>query len=105
SRHDLAPTLLYSVSLHDALPISGWTVVLCSQVLRRAVRLTARCDVPGVDLVLVSPNLQLIQNLFKSRAKMGHGRRSSCSGPVRTDRKSTRLNSSHVSISYAVFCL
>src|SRR5699024_11660643 len=25
--------------------------------------------------------------------------------PTRTDRKSTRLNSSHVSISYAVFCL
>src|SRR5699024_11645510 len=25
--------------------------------------------------------------------------------PIRTDRKSTRLNSSHVSISYAVFCL
>src|SRR5438067_13799685 len=33
----------------------------------------------------------------------------SCSGPTRreifSDRKSTRLNSSHVSISYAVFCL
>src|SRR5207249_2591778 len=26
-------------------------------------------------------------------------------GPARKDRKSTRLNSSHVSISYAVFCL
>src|SRR5207249_10485340 len=26
-------------------------------------------------------------------------------GPGRRDRKSTRLNSSHVSISYAVFCL
>src|SRR5436309_10915752 len=26
-------------------------------------------------------------------------------GPGRTDRKSTRLNSSHVKISYAVFCL
>src|SRR5690606_40763802 len=26
-------------------------------------------------------------------------------GPHRTDRKSTRLNSSHVKISYAVFCL
>src|SRR5699024_12141095 len=25
--------------------------------------------------------------------------------PIQTDRKSTRLNSSHVSISYAVFCL
>src|SRR5699024_11672626 len=27
------------------------------------------------------------------------------SGPIGGDRKSTRLNSSHVSISYAVFCL
>src|SRR5690625_7021057 len=27
------------------------------------------------------------------------------SGPDREDRKSTRLNSSHVAISYAVFCL
>src|SRR5690625_1245155 len=26
-------------------------------------------------------------------------------GEIRTDRKSTRLNSSHVAISYAVFCL
>src|SRR3712207_6929920 len=26
-------------------------------------------------------------------------------GPVREDRKSTRLNSSHANISYAVFCL
>src|SRR5690349_23094280 len=26
-------------------------------------------------------------------------------GPLRRDRKSTRLNSSHVEISYAVFCL
>src|SRR3712207_8591347 len=26
-------------------------------------------------------------------------------GPVRRDRKSTRLNSSHANISYAVFCL
>src|SRR5437870_11550209 len=34
--------------------------------------------------------------------------RSKCSGAcpdVRSDRKSTRLNSSHVAISYAVFCL
>src|SRR5690348_17872532 len=30
---------------------------------------------------------------------------SECSGGALTDRKSTRLNSSHPSISYAVFCL
>src|SRR5438067_8687700 len=35
------------------------------------------------------------------RARRSH----SSSVPPTTDRKSTRLNSSHVSISYAVFCL
>src|SRR5690349_23980490 len=32
-------------------------------------------------------------------------RRGAPAGPVVRDRKSTRLNSSHVEISYAVFCL
>src|SRR6267142_2070542 len=32
-------------------------------------------------------------------------RRRSAGSPIRSDRKSTRLNSSHMSISYAVFCL
>src|SRR3712207_8417600 len=36
-------------------------------------------------------------------AKTGDG--SGASRPVRGDRKSTRLNSSHANISYAVFCL
>src|SRR5437660_3043378 len=36
-----------------------------------------------------------------STKKVGNGRRARC----RRDRKSTRLNSSHVAISYAVFCL
>src|SRR5207249_6925806 len=35
----------------------------------------------------------------------GAGRQQSPSAPYGRDRKSTRLNSSHVSISYAVFCL
>src|SRR5437868_12318587 len=35
----------------------------------------------------------------------GHQRRPQEDGAPRRDRKSTRLNSSHVSISYAVFCL
>src|SRR5439155_22683438 len=38
----------------------------------------------------------------------GEGRRQApplAVGPLLTDRKSTRLNSSHVAISYAVFCL
>src|SRR6266511_5339210 len=65
--NDTAPTEIYTLSLHDALPIS------CS-----STRWT-RCSAPG------------------ARA---------CPRTWRTrDRKSTRLNSSHVKISYAVFCL
>src|SRR5258705_10096101 len=50
--------------------------------------------------------------LFRSRDGRGgrarrRGRRASCErrSPGRVDRKSTRLNSSHLGISYAVFCL
>src|SRR4051812_49557547 len=44
------------------------------------------------------------------RARGHHGRRVAHGGPAQDDgggedRKSTRLNSSHMSISYAVFCL
>src|SRR3712207_8733121 len=35
----------------------------------------------------------------------GHANVFSCSGGLDLDRKSTRLNSSHANISYAVFCL
>src|SRR4051812_49913624 len=74
--NDPAPTEIYTLSLHDALPISASAHRARSadsrttawRSLRRAARPTAR--------------------------------------PSRTsDRKSTRLNSSHMSISYAVFCL
>src|SRR3712207_9200512 len=35
----------------------------------------------------------------------GHADGHRAGGPLRRDRKSTRLNSSHANISYAVFCL
>src|SRR5436309_7148877 len=46
--------------------------------------------------------------LFRSRGRRGTTSASCCGGWRSTrwrDRKSTRLNSSHVKISYAVFCL
>src|SRR5438067_8904049 len=66
--NDTAPTEIYTLSLHDALPISS------PAPIHGATRTT-----PGAPPTSIS--------------------RSSA------DRKSTRLNSSHVSISYAVFCL
>src|SRR6266496_5750202 len=65
--NDTATTEIYTLSLHDALPIYSW------------VRVAYLADVPtGTALPTPAPTV---------------------------DRKSTRLNSSHVEISYAVFCL
>src|SRR5436305_6924023 len=71
-----APPHIYSLSLHDALPIF---LLPC---------LLLRCW----------PN----HAVGSHRARQGYWQRPPYSRP---DRKSTRLNSSHVRISYAVFCL
>src|SRR5256885_9992154 len=84
--NDTATTEIYTLSLHDALPISwGWTWV----------------DYSPWGF---SPYHYGRWNYFG-------GRWGWCPGPVfgapiyGPDRKSTRLNSSHLVISYAVFCL
>src|SRR5256885_11715940 len=82
-----ATTEIYTLSLHDALPIS--IPLACH---RRA----------STDCFCVWPT-KLLQGgcHFQVTAKR-------ISHPHllwRTDRKSTRLNSSHLVISYAVFCL
>src|SRR5256885_11534696 len=46
-----------------------------------------------------------VRDLRSSRSIARPGRHSSRTKNARTDRKSTRLNSSHLVISYAVFCL
>src|SRR3712207_7661090 len=75
--NDTATTEIYTLSLHDALPISGdgegrVTVDGCAApcTFHRGDRVTVRADYEAAS-----------------------------------DRKSTRLNSSHANISYAVFCL
>src|SRR5256885_7149931 len=70
--NDTATTEIYTLSLHDALPISS----------SASSRATADASGP--------------------RRKSERERNSSLRCP---DRKSTRLNSSHLVISYAVFCL
>src|SRR5699024_12226952 len=74
--HDTPPTEIYTLSLHDALPISP--ALGPTSTTRRSCRTALCCSWRGT-----------------SRPPRRPGR----------DRKSTRLNSSHVSISYAVFCL
>src|SRR5207302_11455355 len=81
-----ATTEIYTLSLHDALPISGRR--------RAAADPRASGGRGGADPRRpVAPTCGAVR-AAPSRAL---GRR--------RDRKSTRLNSSHVKISYAVFCL
>src|SRR2546430_5794705 len=74
--NDTATTEIYTLSLHDALPI---------------------CDPPGASAHVAT------------RRPDGHRISDEQEVPdrrdAREDRKSTRLNSSHSQISYAVFCL
>src|SRR5690606_42032600 len=77
---DTATTEIYTLSLHDALPI-----YCIEQAVKDAQ--TEDCIVIFGSFYTVAAALAVIQP--------------SASG----DRKSTRLNSSHVKISYAVFCL
>src|SRR5437868_7887707 len=77
--NDPATTEIYTLSLHDALPIYGSRepdAALAGVARRRGQR----------------------------RIQLGRNRSQAAAARLR-DRKSTRLNSSHVSISYAVFCL
>src|SRR5207249_12311272 len=92
---------LYTLSLHDALPI-------CLRQARRDAIDHRR------HVVEVSEDLRLRLDLLPGhgdpvRARPAlpdhHGRLHPRSEVHLGDRKSTRLNSSHVSISYAVFCL
>src|SRR5690606_40390315 len=56
----------------------------------------------GVSCIYISHKLD---ELFEITDRITVLRDGQVVGTARTDRKSTRLNSSHVKISYAVFCL
>src|SRR5258708_19337223 len=90
--NDTATTEIYTLSLHDALPIYRRDVLPAGG---RAGRQKARghpLQDPAAD-----------DRSGNVCAGDGSARPDGC-GPAR-DRKSTRLNSSHQIISYAVFCL
>src|SRR2546428_9746159 len=80
--NDPAPTEIYTLSLHAALPIS------CTPAVYSAVCFFVIAPSPPPPPPPPPPPSA-----------------SASAGRSRTDRKSTRLNSSHDQISYAVFCL
>src|SRR3712207_7489790 len=82
--NDPATTEIYTLSLHDALPI--WDVTRSPYVPRSSIQR------------VVARRARVVRSPFSP------SRKASSTTPA-GDRKSTRLNSSHANISYAVFCL
>src|SRR5207302_9375614 len=95
-------TEIYTLSLHDALPISG----LMTNTLLRLLNIDLGFE---RDHILTIRSALPYQKYDRNR-RADFERRlaaqvSRMPGVKQVDRKSTRLNSSHVKISYAVFCL
>src|SRR5437762_11296916 len=83
----------YTLSLHDALPIFP----------ARGRRVAPHCSRRGGDgLRRLPPPRRPAPRRERSGGK---DRPTGTDRPIPRDRKSTRLNSSHRCISYAVFCL
>src|SRR3712207_8316421 len=88
--NDTATTEIYTLSLHDALPISQPAGRrLAPGALRGQIAMAGEATSP------------------EGRVRCRTSSRSRWLTPPKParDRKSTRLNSSHANISYAVFCL
>src|SRR3712207_7727369 len=88
--NDTATTEIYTLSLHDALPISRDQPRRQGRPPRRAAPRLVQARAGRVTPLA-------------ARGRPGGPAR--VHGLGRPDRKSTRLNSSHANISYAVFCL
>src|SRR5690606_39608835 len=100
-----SPPALHPLSLHDALPISpcrpGGTVYLKQlqyvlEVATNGLSVTKAANKLNTSQPGVSQQIRSLENLLGIEIFTRDKNR---------DRKSTRLNSSHVKISYAVFCL
>src|SRR3712207_7789796 len=87
--NDTATTEIYTLSLHDALPISDSKVVALNLVQPEDWLNSMQNFAVQMEM------LSFLRPLYpKAHVTLHAG-----------DRKSTRLNSSHANISYAVFCL
>src|SRR5690606_40469161 len=89
-----------TLSLHDALP----------SLLPSVYRASGQIEIEGAQRARGNTGNSLVQGVDDSQYADQYVRSLSTavlgdSTLARLDRKSTRLNSSHVKISYAVFCL
>src|SRR5690606_40959536 len=99
------PTEIYPLSLHDALPIynrrrrrAAKTIPFTGVQLHHRLSMFAGCYICGSTTDLVVDH---VKPLAKGGIHALVNLRPACRACNSRDRKSTRLNSSHVKISYA----
>src|SRR5690606_41014605 len=100
-----ASTEIYPLSLHDALPISarGHRLGVTGHLVEQAAAAGGGVvDLVDVGTELAAPGGHTVHGLPGAHPLIGAG--GLHQQLLDLDRKSTRLNSSHVKISYAVFC-
>src|SRR5437762_6412771 len=84
------PSEFFTLSLHDALPILAFSATLAAASLSSAIESWLAVS----ESTWISKTSSVVLSALKD-----------FSAKILSDRKSTRLNSSHRCISYAVFCL
>src|SRR5690606_40258405 len=96
---------LHRLSLHDALPISGTSRSASTIIGGMTQRLTRRAAAEFSFFLAIPMMFGATLLKLKDHFDDGHTLTMTEINQLIIDRKSTRLNSSHVKISYAVFCL
>src|SRR5258705_5393865 len=97
--NDTATTEIYTLSLHDALPISAWAA-LESMAARLATQSASGQEISALRQMFATFEGGAEQAKLDEYSEVNIEFHQTI-----IDRKSTRLNSSHLGISYAVFCL
>src|SRR5699024_12851366 len=101
--HLPSSTTIYTLSLHDALPISSdlssmLSYCVIQEFTANCRKISQNCYSTALFTINFATSPIHAENILITL----HYKKDFIS---LLDRKSTRLNSSHVSISYAVFCL
>src|SRR5205807_9963560 len=99
------PNAPYTLSLHDALPIFslGWALVFQGLVEHAPQGQHAGVRAHYEEALALFRDLGNVGGMAQMHFLLGI-LLCYCQGDALRDRKSTRLNSSHLVISYAVFC-
>src|SRR5690606_41355865 len=103
--YDTARADIYTLSLHDALPISITFESNPNAELKGKVSESGKLLDKYSELFQQQEKYYENKVTFKQKIKLKDPKETTIKFSAETqDRKSTRLNSSHVKISYAVFC-